>query len=83
MLTVTNPRNGMVFKVVDEVKYVRLDGSDTYLKVWESNCRECGKPFQIRTPWHTIAYEHSKAFGAVHCKNHVLPKDHFLKQKRR
>lgn len=42
---------GQIYHEVDRHPYVRKrDGAETELVVWQSNCAECGAPFEFSTP---------------------------------
>ena len=47
--------------------YVRKDGSETVLRVWQSKCVVCGAPITCRTP---MDHTSSRAFGLCHCEKH-------------
>lgn len=42
--------DGQEFVCVAIEPYVRQDGTETELAVWQAGCARCGQPFQIRVP---------------------------------
>ncbi len=46
--------------------HTRIDGSETHLNWWQSECATCGKPFQCASP-------EDKPPGARRCMEHRAP----------
>lgn len=40
--------DGQRYEMISEVEHVRLDGEQTKLAMWRSECAECGQPFEFR-----------------------------------
>jgi hypothetical protein len=58
---------GRVWTQVRHEPYRRIDGGVTEVIVWQTPCRCCGEPFEIKTP---VNFATSKAFGAANCAAH-------------
>lgn len=77
---VVNDKTKLMFELVDFERHICKDGSETLVKHWRSNCRQCGSPFVVTTPWGVEVFEQSNTFSFVHCAAHRLPKDHYFGQ---
>jgi hypothetical protein len=42
--------DGQRYELVRTQRYTRVDGSETTLSVWQSECPVCGEAFEVRTP---------------------------------
>ncbi|MHA6905465.1 hypothetical protein JK151_08935 [Ralstonia syzygii subsp. celebesensis] len=59
--------DGRVWRRIGTEPYIRKDGSETVLVVWETGCAVCGTLIQIRTP---VDFSTTKAFLRKHCDAH-------------
>jgi hypothetical protein len=69
-MDVKNPLNDEPFKFCGFEPYQRKDGEWTELKVWESKCKTCGKPFTVKTTIGVFKFEDSKSFMVINCLEH-------------
>jgi hypothetical protein len=71
IITITSPAHGVrTFQRIGFRPYVRKDGTETGLAIWQGTCVVCGEPFEVTTPAAAVRVEHSKAFGATRCPQH-------------
>jgi hypothetical protein len=69
-MDVKHPISEKVFKFCGFEPYQRKDGEWTELKVWESTCNICQKPFISKTTKGVKSFMDSKVFQLVHCEEH-------------
>jgi len=62
---------GLTFTLTGTEPYTRKDGRETSLTIWKSNCKKCGREFEIRATANANPNE-SKAFRVIHCQQHRL-----------
>jgi len=67
----TNPKSGIEFTLIGERPYIRKNGTQTTLKLWQAPCAVCGEPFTISTPISDTANT-SSAFYRKHCPDHKI-----------
>lgn len=73
MIVTTEIYKGQIYRCVGSEPYTRQrDGSPTVLKVWESECTDCGVSFIFKTPSRKSKFEpnrrcdeHKKRTGGV------------------
>ena len=70
MEVVKHPIQDRVFTFCGFEPYQRKDGEWTELKLWQTLCRVCSKPFVVKTPSSTKRFIDSNSFGMVHCEEH-------------
>lgn len=60
--------DGRVFEFIGDEPYTRkTDGQPSRLLIWLGTCRQCGKPYRVKTP---MSIHGTHAFGVVHCPEH-------------
>lgn len=69
----THNHKGRLWQEVGREPYTRVDGTETELIRWQSQCAKCEAPFVVTTPSEG-AFWKSKSFEMVHCKAHRLTK---------
>jgi len=60
--------HGQKYDFVRSEPYTRLDGSETTLLVWQSDCPVCGALFEIRTPTNARKFQPNRR-----CSKHKRP----------
>jgi hypothetical protein len=69
-VTVQNKEHGeRVFRFVANRPWLTKAGYKCLVRVWESECVECGAPFRVMASSST-----NNAFNIVHCEKHRLPR---------
>lgn len=71
---------GRLFTLQGTEPYTRLNGTQTFLKVWHALCAHpgCTQPCVVKTPGQSTAV--SKGFGRLHCAQHALTMDEVRKR---
>jgi len=70
MENVKNPLNDEPFTFCGFEPYQKLNGEWTELKLWQSKCKTCDKPFTVKTPISVFKFEDSKSFMVINCLEH-------------
>ena len=60
--------DGRVFSWLKSILYLREDGRETGVLVWQSTCCLCGESFAMTT---LLDYSASKSFARKRCDRHV------------
>lgn len=63
-------KRGTSWTAVGIEPYTRQDGAVTMLRVWQTACKTCGKPFTIRTPQGVTEPGQSRSFTLRTCPDH-------------
>lgn len=71
----TTSKDGFRWVRVGEEPHTRSDGTPTTLGVWQADCKQCGKPFTIKTPGAVTWHGESGTFSTRHCEEHRLKRD--------
>jgi|APGre2960657404_1045060.scaffolds.fasta_scaffold151777_1 hypothetical protein len=72
MEEVITAKSGVKFTLVEIEPYIKKDGSETMLKVWEARCKRCNDLFKMKTPIWNTKEKHNSGFGFIHCLEHRL-----------
>jgi hypothetical protein len=72
-VTITSNLHGeRTFRRVRFIRYIRADGTEAGVAIWQGSCVICGAPFEVRTPQSVVSAEQSNSFCGVSCPAHRL-----------
>lgn len=55
------------FWLVGTAPYIKIDGTETRVKLWRAYCRDCRRPFEVTTPVGVVKAKQSHAFNLRRC----------------